>query len=177
MPTPYALSTPIRGAVKPVGEQLLIDFAPTTASTAGDSFQWDYEIDANLVLTDAMLVKTGVGGGAGTITLEVIKVSDTGAATVIGSLVTGAAPAIGTVVRATSLYANGGSTSLTSRLVGVLSQTQGVAGTANSQQRVRVKLTYSGINTAAQAACFVKLNFARYSSVNSKFDEVTTVTL
>ena len=183
MPTVYPLGT-IKNAIKPVGEQLVIDYDQAQILGIGDTVQWDYELSSNYVVTDLELVKTADDANPlSTILVQIYAVDNTGSAVVIMSERFPLATNIGDVLRAGDAaavvlpYANGGSTNLIRRLIGILSQARNVAGTANSQQLLRIKITNEIDDSAiGQASMMIKLSLARFSDISSKFDEVTTIT-
>ena len=176
---------PFKNQIRPVGEEIVLDLRNTSAIVAADVVALDFEIDQNMVLTDLIAVKTGAAGAGGTTFLiEVVKVENGPTATavataIMGSVLSGANPAVGTVLRpATTMLPSSTTGSTANRMVGATSQKAGVAGTTNSQQRVRLRITVNVANAAADQADFmVKMSFSRFSTPAVNRDEVLSLDL
>jgi len=178
MATAYNLGT-FRNAIKPVGEEIVIDYNNTTVLAAADSVSWVYDLPANVVVTDVMIVKTGSAlDGADQVSLTFEKVNQAGVETVLWqytSLV-GVLETLGRVTRPTTAFLPGSTTgSLENRLMGIKANNN-VAGTPNSSQQLKVTLDVIADSIAANAGSYlIKISLSRFSSVSSKFDEVVTV--
>jgi len=165
-----------RNALKPVGEQICIDYNNTVNLDPGDTVDIDYVINANFVVKDIMIVKTAVDAGVNSTAVRVIRVDNSGAETQITSAALGVGALKGEVARATQTYASGSTGSMINRLVGVLSQAKNISGTANSSQLIRIRITSGGgRSTPGQTAMMIKVSLSRFSDVHSAFEEVTTV--
>lgn len=178
------------GAVKPVGEKILLNFVPATRVVAADlpNAEFDFVINQNyyvagvsMTKTNAALPAAAVGVAlAATVALvdsnnNVIDLSQAAFASIIGtpdgvvgqkSIAGMPLPvvAVGAIVSPLA-YA----TASTRNGVTGVPATAAVAGTTNSQQRIRLRISWAGAAANnLDPSCFVEIKLAKYNDLGTQ---------
>lgn len=178
------------GAIKPIGEKIVLNFNKAAVS-ATTTWNFDFIIDQNYVLTDLSIIKTVADLPAdGVVTVGVYKVTagtdaaavevgiaqaEFGNSAVVGKKAiagivdsgTGAPTAIGGVnsTGTTTIHFNGTVNSTAADPVQRVLAVTSAAGTTSGKQRVRVKV--AGVYTAnpVNASCLIVAQFARFTEI------------
>jgi hypothetical protein len=173
------------GAVKPVGEKILVNYVKADTAAASDSY--DFLLDANYCVTGLEITKTGTTNttNGNILTARVEKIDSTGAATEIAQAALGGATATSLALGAKNVAgmgnaivtvaagaANAANTYLDPTVL--VQANTATTGTTNSKQRIR--LTITSVTVAAFApSCFVEIQVCKYSTVTQGvFGNTTT---
>lgn len=164
-------------AVTPVGEKILLNFnlgktgdVPATWNVA-KTVAYDFVIQQNYVVTGLSVTKTVESLGAGdAVTVIVSKVDQTGLTeeTICAASITGALGVVGCKVETGAFFfgttgaAIYQSSSATDPLTAVAANIKTIAGTANSQQRIRVRIVANNVNGTINPDCFIEVQLAKF---------------
>ena len=169
------------GAVKPVGEKIILNYVNTAAQTNGVTVadSYDFLLDANYCVTGVEITKTGTTNiGAGNLlTARVDRINQSGTPTEIGQ----AALAVGTLAvgsknvagipSSTVSVAAGLATATNTYLdptVLVQANVNGATatGTNNARQLIRLTITIvPAIAASFQSSCLVEIQLCKYGTI------------
>ena len=159
------------GAIKPVGEKILLNYVQPATTAANDEF--DFYLDAGYCVTGIDLTKTVITGAgpANVLTASVSRISSTFAVTLIGKcslsgatlLAVGSKNTAGVPLTGVAVGTGAGATYLDPTVT--VTANAAIAGTTNSKQRIRISIV-SDITTVAFApSCFVEVQLAKINSL------------
>lgn len=164
------------GAVKPVGEKILVNYVRAATTAVSDSY--DFLLDANYCVTGLEITKTVVTGATNNniLTARVEKIDSTGTATEIAQAALGGATAtslalgaknvagVGNAIVTVAAGAAGAANTYLDPTVLVQANTA-VTGTTNSKQRIRLTITSDISGAAFAPSCFVEIQVCKFATI------------
>lgn len=175
-----ALAKTYIGAIKPVGEKILLSYVRAATTATSDSY--DFLLDANYCVTGLEITKTVVTGATNNniLTARVEKIANDalGTATEIAQAALGGAVATSLALGAKNVAgvgnanvtvaagaANLANTYLDPTVLVQANVNPAAGGTNNSRQRIRLTITSDITGAAFAPSCFVEIQVAKYSTI------------
>lgn len=182
-----------RNAAKGVGQQIVADFHNSTPIAVGEVISTDYALEANTVVTDVAVTKTGLDSAINQVTtVRIMGVDYLGTEFEIAQIdLTPAAEgvvAVGSVVRANTtggLMSGSLTGTLARRLSGILAVAP-TAGLVNGSQKIRIRVSTAKLGGAVfpyVAAGFNQLDLqvvvktASFNSAKPSLSQIASIEL